>query len=69
MYFEKAVYRVLHERSNITASFAERLEFQKKLTITNAFGLIVANQNKTTRIIALYLLKMLYRGCSTMEAI
>ena len=37
MHFEKAMYRVLHERSNITASFAKRLEFQEKLTFTHAF--------------------------------
>ena len=37
MYFEKAIYRVLHERSNITASCVERLEFQEKLTFAHAF--------------------------------
>ena len=37
MYFGKAIYRVLHERSNITASFLERLECQEKLTFTHAF--------------------------------
>ena len=37
MYFEKTICRVLHERSNITSSFAERLEFQEKLTFTHAF--------------------------------
>ena len=29
--FENATYSVLHERSNITASFAEPLQFQKNL--------------------------------------
>ena len=37
MYFEKAISSVLHERSNVTASFAENLEFQEKLTFTHAF--------------------------------
>ena len=27
--FENAIYRVLHERSNITTSFAEHLNFKK----------------------------------------
>ena len=40
MHFEKVIiYRVLHERSNITAFFAEHLEFQEKLTFTDAFGI------------------------------
>ena len=37
MHFEKAIYSVLHERSNITPSFAERLESQEKFTFTHAF--------------------------------
>ena len=37
MHSEKAIYRVLHEGSNITAFFAKRLEFQEKLTFTHAF--------------------------------
>ena len=38
MHFEKAIiYRVLHERSNITASFTERLEFQENLAFTDVF--------------------------------
>ena len=30
-----SIYRVLHERNNITASFAEHLKFQEKLTFTH----------------------------------
>ena len=30
------IYRVLHERSNITASFTDRLKFQEKVTFTHA---------------------------------
>ena len=37
MHFENVRYSVLHERSNITASFVEHLEFQEKLTFTDAF--------------------------------
>ena len=35
--FENAIYRVFHKRSNIAASFEERLEFQETLTFTHAF--------------------------------
>ena len=35
-HFEKGIYRVLHERSNITASFAQDLKFKKKKTFTYA---------------------------------
>ena len=40
LYFETALYRVLHERSNHTASFTENLKFQLWLM---PFGRIVAN--------------------------
>ena len=36
MNFANAIYRVLHERSNMTGSFAEHLEFQENLTLTQA---------------------------------
>ena len=36
MHFEIVSYRVLHERTNIAASFAEHLTFQEKLTFTHA---------------------------------
>ena len=35
MHFEIVSYRVLHERTNIAASFAEHLTFQEKLTFTH----------------------------------
>ena len=34
--FGKAIYSVFHERSNITAYFAEQLKFQKQVTFTHA---------------------------------
>ena len=34
LHFEITTYRVLHERINKTASFAEHLKFQDKLTFT-----------------------------------
>ena len=36
IHFENAVYMVLHERSNNTASFVERLKFREKVTFTHA---------------------------------
>ena len=60
---------MLHERSNIIASFTELLKFQEKLILHMEFGSILANQNKKTRMNTLYILKMLYTGCSTKEAI
>ena len=38
MHFENAIYRVLNERSNITASFAEHLKFREKLTFIYALS-------------------------------
>ena len=35
--FEYAIYRVLHERSNIAAPFAEHLKFQEKETFAKVF--------------------------------
>ena len=38
MHFENAIYRVLNERSNITASFADYLKFQQeKKNLAEAF--------------------------------
>ena len=39
----KSCFTVLHERSNITASFAEPLKLKKKRFLHMHFGLIVAN--------------------------
>ena len=36
-YIKNVIYRVLHERSNITAPFAEHLKFQEKMTFTISF--------------------------------
>ena len=36
IHFEKAIHRVLHERSNITALFAEYLEFPEQKTFTHS---------------------------------
>ena len=36
IHFENAIHRVLHERSNITAPFAERLEFPERKTFTQS---------------------------------
>ena len=36
MHFENALYKVLHERSNIAASFTEHLKVQEKMTFTHA---------------------------------
>ena len=35
MHFENAIYRVLHERCNNTAFFAEHQKFQEKVSSTN----------------------------------
>ena len=37
IHFQTAIYRVLHEKSNIIASFAEHLNFQQKVTFAEAF--------------------------------
>ena len=60
---------MLHERSNITASFVEHLEVHANLTLTHAFWINNDKSNKTTRIRTTYLLKMLYTGCSMKEVI
>ena len=36
VHFENAIRRVLHERSNITAPFAEHLEFPENKTFTHS---------------------------------
>ena len=36
---ENAIYRMLHERRNITASFGEQLKFQEKMTFPEVFWL------------------------------
>ena len=48
LHFENAIYRVLHERSNITASFAEHLEVSENLTFTHALWINSGKSNKTT---------------------
>ena len=60
---------MLHERSNITGSFAECLEVHENLTFPHAFWINSDKSNKATRIRTTYILKMLYTGCSTNEAI
>ena len=37
IYIFKLLYRVLHERSNVIASFAEHLKFQEKMTFKEVF--------------------------------
>ena len=37
IHFEIAIYRVLHDRSNITALFAEHLKFPEKMTFAEVF--------------------------------
>ena len=59
---------MLHEGSNITASFAERLEVHENLTFPHALLINNNKSNKTTRIRTTYILKMLYTGCSTNDA-
>ena len=67
--FGNAMYRVLHERSNITTSFTEHLSFKKNGLLHMHFGLIAANQNKKTTITTFHILKKLYIGCFTKETI
>ena len=38
IHFEIATYKVIHERSNKTAPFAEHLKFQEKLTSVDALS-------------------------------
>ena len=47
LYFETAIYRVLHERRNHTASFTEHLKLQEKLTLADALWM---NSSKLTKI-------------------
>ena len=63
------MYRVLHERSNITACFAEHLEVQENLTFTHSLWISSGKSKQKTKIRTLYILKMLYAGCSTKDAI
>ena len=58
--FWNGIWRVLHERGKITASFGGHLEVQGNLTFTHA-NWINANQNKKTRMRIFYILKTLYR--------
>ena len=66
--FWNATYRVLHERSSNNASFVEHLKFQN-IHFYIYFVWMMANQNKKTKIMTLYILKMLYTRCATEEAI
>ena len=50
MHFENAIYRVLHEQSNITGSFAEHLEVHENLSYPHALWINSDKSNKTTRI-------------------
>ena len=43
IHFENVIYRVVHERSNITAPFVVHLKFKKKKTFTD---LLWVNSNK-----------------------
>ena len=36
LHFENVIYRLLHERSNITISFVELVKFQQELNFTYA---------------------------------
>ena len=42
--FENAMYRVLYERSNITALFEEHLEFLEQMAFANAVWVSIENQ-------------------------
>ena len=60
-YLENAIYRVLLERSNISASFADHLKFYKSdFYSCSYFGWIVKNQKNIYTIRTLYIFKMLY---------
>ena len=48
MHFENAIQRVLHEKSNITAPFAEHLEFPEKEDFYT-FTLLQTCQNKINK--------------------
>ena len=58
---------MLHERSNITASFAEHLKFKEKLTFSPVLWINCGKLKKKTRIKKLNILKLLYTGCLTKE--
>ena len=60
-YYTKEVITLLPSRST--------WNFKKKWLLHMYFGLIMTKQNKKTRIRTLYILKMLYTGCSTKEVI
>ena len=46
MQFGNVIYRVLHERSNITASFEEHLKFQERLTFAHALWINSGKSNE-----------------------
>ena len=48
-YFKKAIYRVLHKRSNITSSLKEHLVFPKKMEF-NTWSLDSAKMKSTKKI-------------------
>ena len=62
-------YRVLHEKSNNTASFPEDLKFQEKVTFTHVPWVNSSKSKYKTKISTLYILKLLHTGCSTKEVI
>ena len=44
MHLENAIYRVLHEKSDLTASFTEHLIFKKKVTFTHALWVNISKK-------------------------
>ena len=68
IHFENATYRVLHKKKQCLCFFRGARKMFKKLLLHKHFGQAVTNTNWKGRIRTLYILKMLYRGCSTEEA-
>ena len=64
LHFGDGMYRVLHKRSSITASFVEHLKFPEYMTFTKAIWLSsdiqIKNQDS-----GFFALKLLYAGCWT----
>ena len=63
---------MLHERSNITAPFAEHLKFSEKITFAEVF-LVKRGKKKRkkrkSKIKTLYIFTLLNTGCFTNEVI
>ena len=69
LHFENAIYSVVHERSNITASFAERLEVQENLTFKHTLWINTGKSKQKNWNQDNIHFELLYTWCSTKQTI